>query len=102
MKDQIAALWNNQSQLGQVILSVADTIELDAFIATCTLKRIKKIKSAAKAAWKPNPASNAQYRGEKCELIEFGSNMRYWKVCPVSGTAHIKVSVNEVDPWLGF
>jgi putative DNA primase/helicase len=93
--------WDNQAALGQIILKFADSIELDAYIATCTSEQIKHIKSAAKSAWRPNPNSFGEYRGEKCELMKYGNDKK-WQVRLVSGTEVINVSGNEVYPWLGF
>ncbi|BDA76584.1 helicase superfamily 3 (plasmid) [Calothrix sp. PCC 7716] len=102
VSEQIKQTWNDKSALGKLILSIADTIELDAFVVTLTNEEIKYIKSAAKLTWRPGCDSFGEYRGEKCELIEFGTNMRTWKVRPVSGTSQIKVSVFDVAPWLGI
>jgi putative DNA primase/helicase len=99
--EQIIQTFDNTSALGKIILDAADTLELDAFIATCTPEQIKKIKSAAKLVWRPGCNSFGEYRGEKCELMEFGTTKRTWKVRPVSGSETISVSVYDVAPWLG-
>jgi hypothetical protein len=41
------SVFDDASVLGKLILSVADTVELDAYIATCTPEQIKKIKSSS-------------------------------------------------------
>lgn len=93
--------WDNKAVLGEIVLKIADTIDLDALVANFDANQIKHIKSAAKSAWRPNPASSAEYRGEKCELMKYGNDKK-WKVLLVSGTEVINVSGNEVYPWLGI
>jgi putative DNA primase/helicase len=101
LPEQVTKLWSDKSALGQLILDFAGTLELQAVIKDLTPEQIKHIKGAAKSAWRPNPASPAEYRGEKCELMKYGNDKK-WQVRLVSGTEVINVSGNEVYPWLGF
>jgi putative DNA primase/helicase len=102
LAEQIMQVFNDAPALGKLILSVADTLELDAFVVTCTPEQVKKIKSAAKLVWRPGCDSFGEYKGEKCELFEFGTTKRTWKVRLVSGSETISVSVYDVAPWLGI
>jgi putative DNA primase/helicase len=102
LAEQVVTAWNSKSELGKLILQYADTDELRALIAQCNPEQVKIIKSSASLVWRPGCNSFGEYKGEKCELFEFGSTKRTWKVRPVSGKAVISVSVYEVAPWLGI
>ncbi|BDA76614.1 hypothetical protein CAL7716_107800 (plasmid) [Calothrix sp. PCC 7716] len=99
---QVFTAWNSKSELGKLILQYADTDELRSLIAQCNPEQVKIIKSAASLVWRPGCNSFGEYRGEKCELMEFGTTKRTWKVHPVSGKEIISVSVYDVAPWLGI
>lgn len=100
LEQQIADSWKETSILGQIILSIAETLELQEITSNYTDAQIQYIKDAANAAWKPNCASFGEYCGEKVELMEFGCK-RDWKVRTTSGSI-IPAPRGNVRPWLGI
>ncbi len=100
LEQQIADSWNDTSILGKIILSIAETLELQEITRNYTDAQIRYITDAADSVWSPGCNSYGNYCGEKVELMEFGCK-RDWKVKTKSGSI-IPAARGNVRPWLGI
>ena len=95
----ILAMWDNMSELGQLVLTVAEA-ELQAAAATFTPEQRRHIRQAATRAWSPGLNRDADYKGERVEIWEVGQSPTV-KVRTTQGSI-LKVRRNNLQPWLGI
>ena len=101
LEQQIADSWKETSILGQIILSIAETLELQEITRNYTDAQIQYIKDAANSVWCPGCNSYGEYCGEKVEMMSFGHASRQWGIKTKSGST-IYVARGSVCPWLGI
>lgn len=95
----ILAMWDNISELGQLVLNVAE-VELQAAATAFTPEQLSHIKQAATRAWSPGLDRDADYKGERVEIWEVGQSPTV-KVRTMQGSV-LKVRRNNLQPWLGI
>ncbi|NJM20909.1 MAG: DUF3854 domain-containing protein [Richelia sp. SL_2_1] len=97
---KIVACWDDQYALGKLVLSIR-TSELIAETANYTNVQIKHIKDAANRAWQVGLNRDADYNGERVEIMEARSGSREIKVRTQGGSL-LKVKRGNLRPWLGL
>jgi putative DNA primase/helicase len=96
---QIIDAWNNMATLGELVLSLKEE-ELTAVTADYAQDQIKHIRDAANQMWKPGFNRDAEYKGDRYEILEAGQS-REVKIKNKSGSI-IKVKRGDLRPWLGI
>jgi len=97
---KMSEVWNEPSQLGELVLSRSvSEEELHFAAAQCTPEQIACIKDAANDAWHPGLNRDADYKGERVEVFEAGQS-REIRIKTPSGTL-LKVKRGNLRPWLG-
>ena len=93
-------VWDNQYELGKLVLEMSES-ELIALTANYTPEQIKHIKDAANRAWQVGLNRDAEYNGERVEIMEAGNGSRQIKVRTQGGSL-LKVKRGNLQPWLGM
>lgn len=97
---RIVEIWDNQYELGKLVLEIPEN-ELILITANYTNVQIKHIKDAANYAWQIGLNRDADYNGERVEIMEARSGSREVKVRTQGGSL-IKVKRGNLRPWLGI
>ena len=100
ISEQIVQVWDNQYELGKLVLEIPES-ELILITANYTNVQIKHIKDAANYAWQIGLNRDADYNGERVEIMEARSGSREVKVRTQGGSL-IKVKRGNLRPWLGI
>ncbi len=91
-------VWTDSVALGEVVLA-ATPEELRAAIITCTPSQLSDIKNAANYVWRPGFNRDADYLGERFEIMEAGQ-VRDMSIRSRNGGSVIKVKRGNLRPWL--
>ncbi len=97
---RIVETWDLKYELGKLVLEIPEN-ELTALTANYTPEQIKHIKDAANRAWQIGLNRDADYNGERVEIMEAGNGSRQVKVRTQGGSL-IKVKRGNLRPWLGI
>ena len=100
LQQRIVEVWDNKYELGKLVLAVSES-ELIAETANYTPEQIKHIKEAANRAWKVGLNRDAEYNGERVEIMEARSGSREVRVRTQGGSL-LKVKRGNLRPWLGL
>ena len=92
--------WDNRTALGSMVLG-ASTDELQKEVEHYTTEQITHIKEAANTVWKPGLDRDAEYSGERVEIIEADNTSRSVVIKYKSGSK-TKVKRGNLKPWLGI
>ena len=92
--------WDNRTALGSMVLG-ASTDELRKEVDHYTTEQIAHIKEAANTVWKPGLDRDAEYSGERVEIIEADNTSRSVVIKYKSGSK-TKVKRGNLKPWLGI
>ncbi|MEM1394937.1 MAG: DNA primase, partial [Cyanobacteria bacterium P01_H01_bin.150] len=99
-QEKMVEVWDNQYELGKLVLEIPEN-ELTFITANYTNVQIKHIKDAANRAWQVGLNRDAEYNGERVEIMEARSCSREVKVRTQSGSL-LKVKRGNLQPWLGI
>jgi len=88
------------SRLNTKIVLEADSYELRKEVKDYTPQKIAHLKEAANVAWKPGLNRDADYKGERVEILEAGQS-RSIKIRTASGTTQV-IKRGNLQPWLGI
>ena len=100
LQQRIVEVWDNKYELGKLVLAVSES-ELIAETANYTPEQIKHIKDAANRAWQVGLNRDAEYNGERVEIMEARSGSREVRVRTQGGSL-LKVKRGNLRPWLGL
>ena len=92
--------WDNRTALGSMVLG-ASPDELRKEVEHYTTEQIAHIKEAANTVWKPGLDRDAEYSGERVEIIEASNTSREVVIKYKSGSK-TKVKRGNLKPWLGI
>jgi len=96
---KILEAWDSPPVLGKIVLE-ADSYELRKEVKDYTPQKIAHLKEAANVAWKPGLNRDADYKGERVEILEAGQS-RSIKIRTASGTTQV-IKRGNLRPWLGI
>ena len=99
-QEKMVEVWDNQYELGKLVLEIPEN-ELISITANYTPSQIKHIKDAANRAWQVGLNRDAEYNGERVEIMEAGNGSRQIKVRTQGGSL-LKVKRGNLQPWLGI
>ncbi|NJO30711.1 MAG: hypothetical protein HC836_34835 [Richelia sp. RM2_1_2] len=99
-QEKMVICWDNQYELGKLVLEIPES-ELILITANYTNEQIKHIKDAANRAWQIGLNRDADYNGERVEIMEARSGSREVKVRTQGGSL-LKVKRGNLQPWLGM
>ena len=99
LTQKIIEAWDSPPVLGKIVLE-ADSYELRKEVQDYTPQKIAHLKEAANVAWKPGLNRDADYKGERVEILEAGQS-RDIKIRTASGTTQV-IKRGNLRPWLGI
>lgn len=99
-QEKMVEVWDLKYELGKLVLEIK-TSELISITANYTPEQIKHIKDAANHAWQVGLNRDADYIGERVEIMEAGNGSRQIKV-RTQGGGLLKVKRGNLRPWLGI
>lgn len=97
---KMVEVWDDQYALGKLVLEIRMS-ELIEVTTNYSPEQIKHIKDAANRAWQVGFNRDADYNGERVEIMEAGNGSREIKVRTQGGSL-LKVKRGNLRPWLGF